>query len=185
MISTTLSFAIMLVLIATNVYSAVAQILPASIFTQMIALLLFDSILTSLLNVGFKYVETMKIEQKYGFNRSTVKTFVLDQIRSLIISIILALLLGFAYIALGIALGIAQPFVSMMMSAYSRHAEYRADRQAVKEGYGEALISGLKMLAKENFADLSPNRAIVILEYSHPPLSERITAIENELEKKI
>ena len=132
----------MLVLIATNVYSAVAQILPASIFTQMIALLLFDSILTSLLNVGFKYVETMKIEQKYSFNRSTVKTFVLDQIRSLIISIILALLLGFAYIALGIALGIAQPFVSMM-SAYSRHAEYRADRQAVKEGYGEALISGL------------------------------------------
>ena len=92
---------------------------------------------------------------------------------------------GFAYIVLGIALGIAQPFVSMMMSAYSRHAEYRADRQAVKEGCGEALISGLKMLAKENFADLSPNRAIVILEYSHPPLSERITAIENELGKKI
>lgn len=92
---------------------------------------------------------------------------------------------GFAYIALGIALAIVQPFVSMLTSAYSRHAEYRADRQAVKEGYGEALVSSLKTLAKENFSNLSPSRALVVLEYSHPPLSERIAAIEKEIEKNI
>ena len=68
----------------------------------------------------------------------------------------------------------------MLMSAYSRFAEFRADRQAVTEGYGEALISGLKKLARENFAHLAPSKLLVVLEYSHPPLSARIEAIEKQ-----
>ena len=71
----------------------------------------------------------------------------------------------------------------MLTSAYSRFAEFRADRQAAEEGYGEALVTALKKLAKENFADLSPSRALVVLEYSHPPLSERIAALEKTAEK--
>ena len=58
-----------------------------------------------------------------------------------------------------------------------------AIKKAVEEGYGEDLITGLKKLSRENFADLAPAKALVILEYSHPPLSERITAIEKELKK--
>jgi STE24 endopeptidase len=53
----------------------------------------------------------------------------------------------------------------------------------VEEGYGEAQVTGLKKLAKENSADLAPNKALVVLEYSHPPLSQRIEAIEKELKK--
>ena len=84
---------------------------------------------------------------------------------------------GFAFVLLSILLGIIQPLTSMGMNAYSRHAEYRADQQAVKEGYGEALAGGLKKLARENFSNLAPSKALVVLEYSHPPLSERIAAI--------
>jgi STE24 endopeptidase len=88
---------------------------------------------------------------------------------------------GFAYILLSVGLGLVQPLYGLLMSAYSRFAEYRADRQAVKEGYGDALVTGLKKLAKENFADLAPSPLLVALEYSHPPLSARIEAIEKEM----
>ena len=90
---------------------------------------------------------------------------------------------GFVYLLMGTGLGIVQPFMSLVMNARSRAAEYRADRQAVSEGYGEAMISALKKLARENFAHLSPSKINVVLEYSHPPLGERIAAVEKQLKK--
>ena len=60
-------------------------------------------------------------------------------------------------------------------AAERRRAEYA---QAVEEGYGEATVSAFKKLAKDNFAHLAPSRINVVLEYSHPPLSERIAAVE-------
>ena len=53
--------------------------------------------------------------------------------------------------------GIIQPLTGMAMNAYSRFAEYRADRQAVQEGYGEAMVTALKKLARENFSHLAPS----------------------------
>ena len=88
---------------------------------------------------------------------------------------------GFAYILTGIGLGLLQPLTSLATNAHSRYCEYRADRQAVQEGYGQALISGLKTLAQENFAHLAPSKLNVVLEYSHPPMSQRIEAIEKEI----
>ena len=89
---------------------------------------------------------------------------------------------GFAYLILGTA---GLPFLSFLFglvnNALSRKAEYRADEQAIEEGYGEALISGLKKLSRENFSHLSPAKIIVSLEYSHPPISERVAAIEKKL----
>lgn len=90
---------------------------------------------------------------------------------------------GFAYILLSAGLGVTQPFTGMLMNAYSRHAEYRADRQSVKEGYGEAMVSALKKLAKENFAHLAPSQLNVVMEYSHPPLSRRIEEVEKLSDK--
>ena len=63
------------------------------------------------------------------------------------------------------------------LNYFSRRAEYAADAHAVKEGYGEQLITSLKSLAKENYANLSPSPLVVKLEYSHPTLSQRIDAI--------
>lgn len=85
---------------------------------------------------------------------------------------------GFAYILLTAGLGVIQPFTSLIINAHSRRAEYKADAQAVDEGYGSALISALKKLARENFAHLAPSKLNVMLEYSHPPLADRISAIE-------
>ena len=85
---------------------------------------------------------------------------------------------GFAYILLTAGLGVIQPFTSLIINAHSRRAEYKADAQAVDEGYGSALISALKKLAHENFAHLAPSKLNVMLEYSHPPLADRISAIE-------
>ncbi len=90
---------------------------------------------------------------------------------------------GFVYLLMGTGLGIVQPFMSLITNAHSRRAEYRADRQAVSEGYGEAMISALKKLARENFAHLAPSKINVVLEYSHPPLGERIAAVEKEIKK--
>ena len=69
-------------------------------------------------------------------------------------------------------------------NVFSRAAEYRADKQAVEEGYGRPMVSALKKLAKDNFAHLSPSPINVVFEYSHPPLSERIGAIETLLENQ-
>ena len=90
---------------------------------------------------------------------------------------------GFGYLIMSIGLGIIMPLTSIVMNAYSRFAEYRADRQSVAEGYGPAMITALKKLARENFAHLAPSKINVVLEYSHPPLSERIAAVEKEVKK--
>ena len=334
--------AVSVLMLATNVYSAFASIFGAGWFWQLFSVILLESVVGTVVGALFSYIGTMKIEEKYGFNRSTMKTFVIDKIRGFIIEMLLSvgivvllravhvwlgnwmILLfavaiflvtlvisflypilsrignkftpledgelkdrllelltkhgytvkaievmdasrrttklnayftgfgklktivlydnlvnamttdeicsvfahelghglhrdvlkgqimnfgnllvmslivwgavsvpalytafgfgevnyGFAYILLSAGLGLVQPITSLVMNARSRKAEYRADEQAVKEGYGEAMVSALKKLARENFAHLAPSRINVVLEYSHPPLGERIAAIE-------
>lgn len=86
---------------------------------------------------------------------------------------------GFAYLLMSIvALPLVMQVVGIFTNAVTRKAEYAADAQAVKEGYGTALISALKKLARENFSHLSPSKLLVVLDYSHPPLAQRIAAIE-------
>ena len=93
---------------------------------------------------------------------------------------------GFSEVNYGFALllimtvefALVAPLFGLLTSYFSRRAEYRADEQAAKEGYGDDLISGLKKLSRENLSDLSPSPLLVKLEYSHPTLSQRITALE-------
>ena len=91
---------------------------------------------------------------------------------------------GFTFVLVGVVLNIIQPLISLVMNARSRKAEFRADTQAVEEGYGEATVTAFKKLAKDNFAHLAPSRINVVLEYSHPPLSERIAAVERLMAEK-
>ena len=346
--STALSYVVSLALLFSGAYAAFAGLFPANGFLQLLAVVLLETLADTLTGVGLAWVDTMVIEQKYGFNRTTAKTFVIDQIRDFIIGMLLSTLLagllmwlhtamgdwvillfagvvflftlvisflygpvfsrlgnkfepleegelkeklmalltrhgyqvkaievmdasrrttklnayftgfgklksivlfdnlvnamstdeicavfahelghglnkdvlkqqllnlgnlllmavtvwlcvrepalhqafgfagvnyGFAFVLLGVGLGLVQPLTGLAMNAYSRMAEYRADRQAVKEGYGPYLAAGLKKLARENFAHLAPSPVLVALEYSHPPLSQRIEAIEKELKK--
>ncbi len=339
---TGLGWALTVLLLAFNAHAAVAGLFPQQVVVQFLAVLVFQSLVDAAAFVGLNWYDTMVIEEKYGFNRTKTKTFVMDQLRSLLIEILLGFILtgalaglhialgdwvlvlftavvfiitlaiaflypifsrlgnkfvpleegelreklmalltkhgyrvkaievmdasrrttkmnayftgfgkmktivlydnlvsgmstdeicavfahelghglhrdvlkqqcmnlislqimavmvwlplkfpamhtafgfaavnyGFSFAVLtGAFLGLVQPLTGMAMNAYSRFAEFRADRQAIEEGYGEALVTGLKKLAKENFSHLAPSPVLVVLEYSHPPLSERIAAI--------
>lgn len=91
---------------------------------------------------------------------------------------------GFAYVLVGIGLGVLQPLIGFLTNAVSRRAEYRADRQAVKEGYGEAMITAFKKLARDNFAHLAPSPINVVLEYSHPPMDARVREVEKAMSER-
>ena len=72
----------------------------------------------------------------------------------------------------------ADLLLSLPLNAWSRHHEFQADRFAVDTtARGETLISGLKGLAETNLSNLTPHPLTVALDYSHPPLIERIDAI--------
>jgi STE24 endopeptidase len=72
----------------------------------------------------------------------------------------------------------ADLLLSLPLNAWSRHHEFQADRFAVDTtGRGETLVSGLKGLAETNLSNLTPHPLTVALDYSHPPLIERIDAI--------
>jgi len=341
-VTSTVSWAIGMLLMALNAYAAFAELFPDTLFMRMLAVVLVSA-LADLPMIPFSWYDTMRIEEKYGFNKSTKKTFWLDQLKSFLISLVLmtvvgALLLwvhqalgdlliivfaglmmllvllivflypvfskifnkftpledgelkerltallekhgyrvraiqvmdasrrttksnayftgfgkmktivlydtlisrmtpdeicavfahemghglhhdtlrnqcftfaqmlligvlawltlrsaglyppfgfdgvnyGFALLLImGVEFALIAPLFGLAVNFFSRKAEYRADEQAVKEGFGEALITGLKKLARENFAELAPSPLLVKLEYSHPTLSQRITAIE-------
>ena len=86
---------------------------------------------------------------------------------------------GFAVIIImSVEYAFISPLFSLISNYFSRKAEYRADAQAVKEGYAMELVSALKKLARQNFSELAPSPLLVKLEYTHPTLSQRIDAIE-------
>ena len=65
----------------------------------------------------------------------------------------------------------------LISNKISRTFEYQADAFAANEGYGEPLIGALKQLSRDALTNLNPHPAVVALEYSHPTLSQRISAI--------
>jgi len=60
----------------------------------------------------------------------------------------------------------------------SRKHEYEADAFAKENTSKEAGISSLKTLYRESFGNLTPHPFVVIMEHSHPPLSQRLAALE-------
>lgn len=70
--------------------------------------------------------------------------------------------------------------LSIPLNAWSRRHEFQSDRFAVETtGRAETLVSGLKRLAETNLSNLTPHPLTVALEYSHPPLIERIEALRS------
>jgi STE24 endopeptidase len=66
----------------------------------------------------------------------------------------------------------------LLMLARSRHNEYEADRFAVATTHkGRELVEALKKLAANNLSNLVPHPFYVVLNYSHPPVLDRIRAI--------
>jgi STE24 endopeptidase len=69
-------------------------------------------------------------------------------------------------------------FIGLILQMISRRHERDADRFAVKTtGTPEALVNALKKLSIHNLSNLRPHPLYVFLNYSHPPVLERIRTI--------
>ena len=80
----------------------------------------------------------------------------------------------------GILFSPLEIILSVLMNLLSRKNEYEADRFAVDTTAGkEDMVNGLKKLSVHNLSNLTPHPFYVFLNYSHPPLLERIGAIRN------
>ena len=70
-------------------------------------------------------------------------------------------------------------FLSMVLQRISRRNEYQADLFAVETiEEPQSLVDGLKRLSVGNLSNLTPHPFYVFLNYSHPPLLERVRAIQ-------
>jgi len=68
--------------------------------------------------------------------------------------------------------------LSIFMQMSSRKHEYEADAYAVETtGNKQDMVSTLKKLSRDNLSNLTPHPWYVFLNYSHPPVLERIKAI--------
>ena len=70
--------------------------------------------------------------------------------------------------------------LSIFTTALSRKNEYEADAYSLETtGDKEALINMLKGLSAANLSHLTPHWLTVFLSYSHPPVKDRIAAVNN------
>ena len=77
-------------------------------------------------------------------------------------------------------------FVSILTNFLSRHFEFEADEFSIETYHKpEELISALKKLSTESFSHLTPHPLRVLLDYSHPPILQRIRFIEQLKAKRV
>ena len=165
-------------------------------FGKMKTIVLFDTLIEKL--SPDEICAVFAHELGHGLHKDTLKGQVMNSIQMLILSVLAWFTLrteaiftdcgfdtlnyGFAVILImSVEFALIAPLYGILVNYFSRLHEYRADRQAVSEGYGPALISGLKKLTKADFGDVAPSPALIVLEFSHPSLSQRIDAIEKAL----
>ena len=75
--------------------------------------------------------------------------------------------------------------LSPIIQFISRKNEYEADKWSIETTKDKNnLITGLKKLAAKNLSNLSPHPLLVFFQYSHPPISDRIKAINLLKEKQ-
>ncbi len=161
-------------------------------FGKMKTIVLYDTLIETM--TTDEIIAVFAHELGHGLHRDTLKNQLMTFFEMLLLGFLawgtlkipaLFTAFGFDGVNYGFALilimsaeyALAAPLFGLLTNRLSRRAEYRADAHAVKEGYGEALISGLKKLAKQNYSDLSPSPLLVALTYSHPTLAQRIEAI--------
>lgn len=87
---------------------------------------------------------------------------------------------GFALVLSGIVMTAINLVVSIPVNYWRRRAEYKADAFAARCVGKHHMASALRILARENFAHLTPHPAYVWLNYSHPPIAQRLAALETK-----
>ncbi|XAR54027.1 Ste24 endopeptidase [Bertholletia excelsa] len=77
-----------------------------------------------------------------------------------------------------------QHLVSFGLNLVSRSFEFQADAFAKKLGYGSALRAGLVKLQEENLSAMNTDPWYSAYHYSHPPLVERLAALDEQDKKE-
>jgi len=81
-------------------------------------------------------------------------------------------------LAFGILYTPISKITGLFMNVFSRKNEFEADAYATETFDGGALQTALKKLSVENLSNLLPHPWYVFFHYSHPPLMQRLEAIE-------
>jgi STE24 endopeptidase len=68
-------------------------------------------------------------------------------------------------------------FLAPLMAYTSRRHEFEADAYAARQASSDALASALLKLHEDNASTLTPDPVYVRFYYSHPPASERLSAL--------
>ena len=82
---------LVLLILILNIHSKVFLLFSGfNVYLQYLFTLIVFSIISAIVSIPFDHYDTFVIEEKYGMNKTTEKTFVLDQIKELFLSLILS-----------------------------------------------------------------------------------------------
>jgi STE24 endopeptidase len=85
---------------------------------------------------------------------------------------------GFGLILFSLLVAPFDLLLSIPLNFLSRKAEYAADAFSVRYVDKQSIMGALRRLTQENLANLNPHPLYVRIHYSHPPIAERLRAIE-------
>lgn len=81
-------------------------------------------------------------------------------------------------VAFGILFSPISGVTGLLINLYSRKNEFEADAFAKETFDGAAMVSALKKLSVDSLSNLYPHPAYVFFHYSHPPLLQRLQALQ-------
>src|SRR6056297_1566022 len=193
-ISSTFSLILLLVVLLFGLFGVLERFLMERVDSYYLFVLLFFGIigiLSDLLSLPFSVYDTFVLEERFGFNRTTVKTFITDHLKGWILTALIAggilLLITWLYRATGsyfwlLAWGVITLFSLFMSMFYSNlivplfnkqtpleegDLRDRIEAFARKAGYNLSniyLIDGSRRSSKANayFTGLGPKKRIVL-----------------------
>lgn len=104
---------VLLSFLILGIFNRLADIANQFSEDKIIQTLLFLGLygaISYILGIGFSIYRTFNIEERYGFNKTTVKTFIMDQLKSTLLTIILGGGLMYAILYLYVTLGFKAVF---------------------------------------------------------------------------
>ncbi|EPR79609.1 CAAX prenyl protease 1 [Spraguea lophii 42_110] len=92
MFSRTFSFIITMIMVGLNLYPILYSIITSKLYNlsdinQQVIFMLALLQLSNIIDIPFSVYKTFYLEEKYGFNKTTVKTFVFDLLKNTVLSI--------------------------------------------------------------------------------------------------
>ncbi len=195
-ISSTISFLITISLLVLGIYGKVSDyfmINYQNIFVQSSLFFLSFYLLNQIVSTPFQYYSTFSIETKFGFNKTTLKTFVLDKLKGMFLALTIggillyvALLLyskisnGFwIYLWLGLSLftlfiqmfytTLIVPLFNKLTPLEDGSLKNKIENYSKKIGYSLSnifIIDGSKRSTKANafFSGIGPKKTIALFD---------------------